>query len=47
MGTAFILLVAFGLPAAENAGLRLTYVRLTHCVLGLARAAARVLPAES
>jgi hypothetical protein len=47
MGTAFALLAALSLPAAETGDLRLTNVRPTHCVLGPARAADKVLPGDS
>jgi hypothetical protein len=45
MGTAFALLAVLSLPAAEG-DLRLTNVRPTHCVLGPARAADKVLPGD-
>lgn len=47
MGTAIALLVALSLPAAEAGELRLTNVRPTHCVLGPARTADKVLPGDS
>jgi hypothetical protein len=47
MGPAFVLLAALSLPAAETGDLRLTNVCPTHCVLGPARAADKVLPGDS
>jgi hypothetical protein len=47
MGTAFALLAALSLPAAEAGELRLSNVRPTHCVLGPTRAADKVLPGDS
>jgi hypothetical protein len=47
MGTAFVLLAVLSLPAAEASDLRLTNVRPTHCVLGPARTADKVLPGDS
>jgi hypothetical protein len=47
MGTALALFAVLSLPAAEADDLRLTNVRPTHCVLGPARAADKVLPGDS
>jgi hypothetical protein len=46
MRTAFALLAVLSLPAAEAGDLRLNNVRSSHCVLGPARAADRVMPGD-
>jgi hypothetical protein len=47
MVTTLALLAALSLPAAETGDLHLSNVRPTHCVLGPARAADKVLPGDT